>query len=269
MTEGRDYVMETRFADGDYDRFPELARELQQTKVSIIIPNTVAAVRAAQQLSPPIPVVMPAINDPVGLGLIASLAHPGGHTTGIGSLNEDATPKLLEFFGVLLPHASALAALYNPLNPADPVMLQLLRSESAARGISLTELALKTTADLESVFSVLTAHRPDALQIVPDGFIASHAEQIVTFGLSQHLPTFSTNTDLTQEGVLLAYGPSLSELHRRAADYVKRILSGANPGDLPVEQATRIGLVVNLKTAKALGLAVPATVLAQADEVIE
>ena len=143
MTAGRDYVLETRFAEGDYDRFPQLARELQQAHVSIIIPSTIAAVRAAQQLSPPVPVVMPAINDPVGTGLVASLAHPGGHTTGVATLIEDVTPKLLEFLGVLVPRATMLAAIYNPANPSNLAFLQRLRSESGAHGISLSEFALR------------------------------------------------------------------------------------------------------------------------------
>jgi putative ABC transport system substrate-binding protein len=262
MTAGRDYVLETRFAEGDYDRFPQLARELQQAQVSIIIPSTIAAVRAAQQLSPPIPVVMPAINDPVGTGLVASLAHPGGHTTGVATLIEDVTPKLLEFLGVLVPRATMMAAIYNPANPSNLAFLERLRSESGAHGISLSEFALKTSDDLETLFAALTAQRPDALQIVADSFVGA-------FALAQGVPSFASAADLVYEGALLGYGPSVSELHRRAAYYVKRILGGASPGDLPVEQPTRIVLVINLKTAKALGLAVPANLLAQADEVIE
>jgi hypothetical protein len=135
MIEGRDYLLETRYAEGDYERFPALARELQQAKVRIILPSTIAAVRAAQQLSPPIPVVMPAINDPVGTGLIASLAHPGGLTTGTATLNQDVTPKLLEFLQVVVPRAATLATLYNPANPSNLNFLPVLRSQCDARGI--------------------------------------------------------------------------------------------------------------------------------------
>ncbi|HVM79691.1 MAG TPA: ABC transporter substrate-binding protein [Stellaceae bacterium] len=269
MTAGRDYMLETRFAEGAYDRFPELARGLQQAKVSIILPSTIAAVRAAQQLGSPIPVVMPGINDPVGTGLIASLARPGGHTTGIATLIEDTTPKLLEFIGVLVPRANMMAVLYNPANPSNLPLLRRLRSETSARGISLSEFALKTPADLESIFASLTAHRPDALQIIPDAFVADQSDRIAMFALSQSLPTFGPATDFAQLDFLLSYGPSFRELHRRAAYYVKRIFDGTNLGDLPVEQATRIGLVINLKTANALGLTMPASLLAQAEEVVE
>jgi len=188
---------------------------------------------------------------------------------GSSTLLEDTTPKLVEFLGALVPHASLLDALYNPANPSNLPLLQRLRSETSVRGISLSEFTLKAPADLEGIFAALTAHRPDALQIIPDSFITDQADRIAAFALSHHLPTIAPAVDLAQLGFLLSYGPSLRELHRRAAYYVKRIFGGTNPGDLPVEQATRIGLVVNLKTANALGLIVPAMLLAQADEVIE
>ena len=268
MTAVRDYVLEARFAEGDYDRFPALARDLQQANVSIIVPSTIAAVRAAQQLSPPIPVVMPAINDPVGTGLIASLARPGGHTTGMATLHEDVTPKLLEFLGLLVPRATALAALYNPANPSNVAFLQRLRSEGADRGISLSEFAFKPSP-MGGTFSALMARQPDALQILADSALLEYANRIAALALTQHLPTLCSVADIAEDGVLLAYGSSHSELHRRSAYYVKRILNGAIPSDLPVEQATRISLSINLATAKALSLDVPAQLLARADEVIE
>jgi putative ABC transport system substrate-binding protein len=270
MTAVRDYVLEARFAEGDYDRFPALARDLQQANVSIIVPSTIAAVRAAQQLSPPIPVVMPAINDPVGTGLIASLARSGGHTTGMATLHEDVTPKLLEFLGLLVPRATALAALYNPANPSNVAFLQRLRSEGADRGISLSEFAFKPSLEWEGTFSALMARQPDALQILADSALLEYANRIAALALTQHLPTLCSVADIAEDGVLLAYGSSHSELHRRSAYYVKRILNGAIPSDLlPVEQATRISLSINLATAKALSLDVPAQLLARADEVIE
>jgi putative ABC transport system substrate-binding protein len=270
MIEERDYLLEARFAEGDYERFPELARELQRAKVRIIIPSTIAAVRAAQQLSPPIPVVMPAINDPVGTGLIASLAHPGGVTTGMATLNEDVTPKILEFLRVLLPQATTLAALYNPANPSNLNFLHGLRSECDTHGFSLIELACKSSADWGSTLSTLVvARHPDALHLVADAFVYDQADRIAAFAIEQRLPILATGVEAAYGGALLAYGPAIAELHRRSAYYVKRILEGANPADLPVEQATRIGLVINLKTATALGMDVPAQLLARADDVIE
>jgi putative tryptophan/tyrosine transport system substrate-binding protein len=270
MIEGRDYLLETRFV-GDYERFPTLARELQQAKVRIIIASTIAAVRAAQQLSPPIPVVMAAINDPVGTGLVASLAHPGGLTTGTATLNEDVTPKLLEFLGVLFPRAITLAALYNPANPSSVSFLPSLRRESSVRGISLIELAFASSADLGSTLSTLVAARHlDALQLLADSFVFDQADRIAALALAQRLPTLASAAEIAYAGALLAYGLSVKELYRRSAYYVKRILDeGANPADLPVEQPTRVGLVINLKTAKALGVDVPEQLLARADEVIE
>jgi putative ABC transport system substrate-binding protein len=271
MIEGRDYLLETRFA-GDYERFPALARELHQAKVRIIIASTIAAVRAAQQLSPPIPVVMAAINDPVGTGLIASLAHPGGLTTGTATLNEDVTPKLLEFLGVLVPRATTLAALYNPANPSNvKLFLPSLRRESSARGIFLIELAFESSADLGSTLSTLVAARHlDALQLLADSFVFDQADRIAALALAQRLPTLASAVEIAYAGALLAYGLSVAELYRRSAYYVKRILhEGANPADLPVEQPTRVGLVINLKTAKALGVDVPGQLLARADDVIE
>ncbi|WP_298884401.1 ABC transporter substrate-binding protein [uncultured Bradyrhizobium sp.] len=269
MTEGRDYLLETRFADS-YDHFPALARELQQAKVRIIIPSTIAAVRAAQQLSPPIPVVMAAINDPVGTGLIASLAHPGGLTTGTATLNQDVTPKLLEFLGAIVPRATTLAALYNPANPSSVSFLPSLRREADIRGVSLVELAFKSVADFASTLPTLVVtRRPDALQLVADSFVLDQADRIAALASAQRLPTLASVAEVAYGGALLAYGLSVTEVFHRSAYYVKRILDGANPADLPVEQPTRIGLVINLKTAKALGITILPTVLARADEVIE
>lgn len=267
---GRDYVLETRFADGDYGRFPTLARELQQANVSIIIPTTIAAVRAAQQLSPPIPVVMPAINDPVGTGLIASLAYPGGITTGVATLNEDVTPKILEFLRALLPRAATLAGVYNPANPSNLNFLPGLRSQCDARGIALIDVAIKSSAEWGSTLSTLLAERrPDALHLVADAFVYDQADHIAALALRHRLPTFGTGVEAAYAGALLAYGPTIADLNRRSAYFVKRVLGGAKPADLPVEQATRIGLVINLKSAKALGVDVPGELLARADDVIE
>jgi putative ABC transport system substrate-binding protein len=270
MVDGRDYVLETRFAEGDYGRFLALARELQQAKVRIIIPTTIAAVRAAQQLSPPIPIVMPAINDPVGTGLIASLARPGGQTTGVATLNEDVTPKLLEWLRLLAPDAARLGALYNPANPSNLNVLPVLHAECDARRIVVVEHAFKPSTDWESTLSSFVAEQhPDALLLVPDAFIYDQSDRIAALAIERRLPTLATGLEAAYGGALLAYGPSIAELNRRSAYYVKRLLEGANPADLPVEQATRIGLVVNLKTAKALDLDVPGQLLARADDVIE
>jgi putative ABC transport system substrate-binding protein len=270
LIEGRDYLLEKRFADGDYERFPALARELQLANARIIIPSTIAAVRAAQQLSPPLPIVMPGINDPVRTGLIGSLAHPGGLTTGFATLNEDVTPKILEFLGVLAPHAKTLGVLYNPANPSNLNFLNRLRDESNARGISLIEVAFKSTTELESTLpSLMTARRLDALQLLADSFILDQADRICALALGQRLTTLGSTAEFAYLGALSGYGISVADLFRRSAPYVKRILEGSSPADLPVEQPTRLRLVINIKTAKALSVDVPEQLLALADDVIE
>jgi ABC transporter substrate binding protein len=180
-------------------------------------------------------------------------------------------PKLLEFLGVLFPRAITLAALYNPANPSSVNFLPSLRRESSVRGISLIELAFASSADLGSTLSTLVAARHlDALQLLADSFVFDQADRIAALALAQRLPTLASAAEIAYAGALLAYGLSVKELYRRSAYYVKRILDeGANPADLPVEQPTRVGLVINLKTAKALGVDVPEQLLARADEVIE
>ena len=269
LIDGRDYVLEARFAAGNYERFPELARELAQARVSVILTNTIASVRAAQGLSPPLPIVMIAINDPVGTGLVASLARPGGHTTGMATLNEDLTPKLLEFERAILPKAKVIAALFNPANPTNLTFLEDLRSRAGAMGITVQPAELKSPDMLDAVFSSLAARHPDALQVLADSGIGDLSDRIAGLALSHRLPGFSTVPTLTEYGFLLGYGQSRTKLFNRLAYFVKRILEGANPGDLPVEQPTHVELWINLKTAKTLGLDIPVQLQQVADHVIE
>ena len=269
LVEGRDYVLETRFAAGEYARFPELARELAQAGAILIMANTIASVRAAQDLVPPLPVVMLPINDPVGTGLVASLARPGGHTTGIATLNEDLTPKLLEYLGAVLPKARVLAALFNPGNPSNLRFLDDLRLRAGERAMTVLPVELKSPQGLDAAFSVIAAHRPDALQVLGDSGNVDLSDRIAALALAQRLPSFSSLTTYAEYGGLLAYGASSRKSFVRAGYYVKRILDGANPGDLPVEQPTLIELWINLKTAKALGVVIPTNLQQLADQVIE
>jgi ABC-type uncharacterized transport system substrate-binding protein len=269
LIEGRDYIFEPRFSGGRYERFPEMARELAQTGASVILANTIASVRAAQSLVPPVPVVMMSINDPIGTGLIASLARPGGHTTGVASLNEDLTPKLLEFQRMILPKAISIAALYNPTNPTNQAFLKDLSQRASALGMSVAAIEVRSRDELEAAFAALSAHSPDLLQIVSDSGLLDLSDRIAALALMNRLPTFSTSPEFTRFGGLLAYGAPREKLYLRSTWYVKRILEGANPGDLPVEQPSKIELWINLKTAKALDLPMPASLLGIADEVIE
>jgi putative ABC transport system substrate-binding protein len=269
LIEGRDYIFEARFSGGRYERFPELARELAQAGVSVILVNTIASVRAAQNLVPPMAVVMMSINDPIGTGLIASLARPGGHTTGVATLAEDLTPKLIEFQRAILPNATSIAAIYNPANPTNLAFLKDLRERAGALGMSVGAIEVRSRDELEAAFAALPAHRPNVLQVISDSGLLDFSDRIAALALMNRLPTFSTSPDFTRFGGLIAYGASREQLYLRAAYFVKRILDGANPGDLPVEQPSRIELWINLRTAKALNLTVPASLLAIADEVIE
>jgi putative tryptophan/tyrosine transport system substrate-binding protein len=269
LIEGRDYVLETRFAAGEYDHFPDLARELAQARVSIIVTNTIASVRAAQKLSPPLPIVMVPINDPVGVGLVTSLARPGGNTTGIASLNEDLTPKLLEYQRMILPKARVLAALFNPSNPSNLRFLNDLGPRAGGMGMTILPIELKSPQGLDAAFSVIAAHRPDVLQVLADSGNIDFSDRISALALAQKLPSFSSISTYAEHGGLLSYGANAKKFYLRAGYYVKKILDGANPGDLPVEQPTQIELWINLKTAKVLDLDIPMNLRQLADQLIE
>jgi ABC-type uncharacterized transport system substrate-binding protein len=269
LIEDQDYVVDARFANGNYEQFPELARELAQAGARVILVNTIASVRAAQNLNPPVAVVMLAINDPVGSGLVASLARPGGYTTGTASLMEDLTPKLIEFQREVLPKATTIAALFNPANPTNPRFLANLQTAASPMGMQVLPVALNSPDELDSVFSTLMAQHPDALQVVADSGTLDLMDRIAALALAHRLPSFSTLSGYARFGGLLAYGIDGRKVVVRTSFFIKRILAGAKPGDLPVEQPTKIELVINLKTAKALGLSIPPTLLSRADDVIE
>jgi ABC-type uncharacterized transport system substrate-binding protein len=269
LIEGRDYTIEGRFAAGHYERFPDLAQELAASNVSVILTNTIASVRAAQRLTPPVPIVMVPINDPVGAGLVASLARPGGHTTGMASLNEDVTPKLLEYQRAILPKATALIALFNPANPSNPKFVDELKVRAQTMGMSVRSVAIPSPDALDAAFATIAEHRPDALQLIADSGTADLSDRIAALALANQLPSFASSPIYAECGGLLAYGPSTHRFYARAGYYVKRILEGANPGELPVEQPTVIELWINLKTAKTLGIDVPMSLQQLADHVIE
>jgi putative ABC transport system substrate-binding protein len=270
LIEGQDYVLDVRWAEGEYDRFPELVQELLvNQKPTVIIVHTIAAARAAQSATSTIPIVMASMNDPVGSGLVTSLARPGGNTTGLATLNQDLTPKLLEILHVVLPKASAIAVLFNPANPSNRVYLESTRAASAPMGIAVQAFELKTPAALNSVFDTLATKTFDALLVFPDAALSDLSDRIAALALQDRIPVLSTNSDTTAAGGLVSYGVSRRENFRRSAYFIRRILDGAKPADLPVEQPTRILLSINLKTAKELGLTIPQTLLSTADEVIE
>ena len=269
LIQGRDFVFEQRFTAGDDERFPEFARDLARLQARMILANTPAGGRAVQRLNPPIPVVMVIMNDPVGAGLVASLAHSGNHTTGTASLHEDVTPKLLEFLREIVPNARVLGVLFNPLNATNPIILENLRVKADSVGVKVLPIAFKPRDDLDALFAVLGAQHLDALQIIADPGIVDLKHRITALAAAHRLPLFSSSVLIVEAGGLVSYGASVNKILRRTGYYVKKILEGANPADLPIEQPTGLELIINLKTAKMLGIEIPATLLARADQVIE
>jgi putative ABC transport system substrate-binding protein len=267
LAEGRDYVLDVRWAEGAYERFPALAREVVARGARVILATTIAAVRAAQRATTSIPIVMTTINDPVGAGLIASLARPGGNTTGIANLTEDVTPKVLDIVQGVIPTASAVAILSNPANPSNRTMLDRIRQGSGSR-IAVRSFEFRA-GSLGRTFEEIARQKPDALLVINDAAIIDEREQIALLALQHRIPAFSSIPELTDAGGLAGYGPPRRELYRRSASYVRRILDGVKPADLPVEQPTRVEFSINLKTARRLGISIADNVLGQADRTIE
>ena len=269
LAEGKDFVLVARWAEGHYERFSAFARELTDKGARVIVVTTIAGARAAQQTTSVIPIVMASMNDPVGNGLVASLARPGGNTTGMASLSQDLTPKLVEFLRAVLPNATNAAVLYNPANASNTAYFENVRVHAVPRGIMVQGFALSTPDKLEPTFVAIAEKRPDVLLVIPDAATLDLGARLAALSLQHRIPIISTDSDLTSVGGLVSYGISRRENYRRSAYFVKRILDGVNPGDLPIEQPTRVLLSVNLKTAKALGLTLPPSLLSTADEAIE
>ncbi|HEV8096582.1 MAG TPA: ABC transporter substrate-binding protein [Burkholderiales bacterium] len=269
LSEGKNFVIEQRFGEGRYERFPDLVKELLEHKPAVIMAVTIASVRAAQKATQTIPIVFVSTNDPVGSGLVKSLSRPGGNTTGLSNQNEDLVPKYVELLRETLPRVSRLAILMNPDNPSNPKMAERVRDFSTGFGISVMVFSAVSPQRLGAAFGQMAGYRPDALLVVPDFVFFDQRERIGAFALSQGVPVFAQQSEMVASGSLMSYGTERRELYRRAATYVKKILDGAKPADLPVEQPIRFELIVNLKTAKALGIRIPQPVLLRADQVIE
>jgi putative ABC transport system substrate-binding protein len=267
LAEGRDYVLDVRWAEGDYTRFASLAFELLERKSSVIIVTTIAAARAAQQVAPATPIVMTGLIDPVGVGLIASLARPGNNTTGISNMIQDMSAKGLELIREVVPTGKTIAVLFNPNNPGSRLILEDVRSEAARLGMTIQPIEFKGSAALDAALE--TAAGRDALLVVADSTLLDLRERIAGLALRNRLPTFSSIPEFTDGGVLVGYGPSRRDSYRRAATYVKKVLEGVKPSDIPVEQPTLVELSINMQTARALGLVIPNALVARAQRVIE
>lgn len=250
-------------------RFPSFARELAQNNPRVILVTTIAAARAAQGLTPPIPIVMTGLIDPVGAGLVKSLARPGGHTTGLSRMVQDITTKSLELLHEVIPKALVIAALFNPANPTSRPMLAEAQTYASASGLVLRAVEFKSPGELDATFASLMEGRPDALLIISDATLIDLRDRIAALALRGRLPLSSCIPEMTDAGALIGYGPPRREFYRRSAIYVKKILSGLKPADLPIEQPTLIEMSINLKTARTLGISIPNLVLARADRVIK
>jgi putative tryptophan/tyrosine transport system substrate-binding protein len=265
--EGRTVAIEYRWAEGRSERFAEIAAEFVRLKVDVIVTWGTASVVAAMQVTSVIPIVFASAGDPVGTGLVASLARPGGNVTGLSNQAADVAGKRLELLREVVP-GLRLAILANIGSPIG--VLQMREAQAAARtlGLEFAALEIRRAQDIAPAFEALKG-RANALYVVSEPLVSTHRVRINTLALAARLPTMHDYREYVEAGGLMSYGPNFRDLFRRSADYVDKILRGTKPGDIPVEQPTKFDLVVNITTAKALGLAMPDKVLATADEVIE
>jgi putative ABC transport system substrate-binding protein len=267
--EGRNVVIEYRWAEGQNDRLPAMAGDLARRKVRVIAANTFAAL-ASKAATMTIPIVFVTAGDPIGLGLVTSLSRSGGNITGVTTLNSEVGPKRLQLLHELIPTANSIALLVNPTNPrlAEPLSRDL---QAAARtlGLQLHVLQASTERDFDTIFAALRQLRVDALVIGDDGFFTSRRQQLAALALHYTVATIYENRDFAAAGGLASYGGDFADAYRQLGVYTGRILGGNKTTDLPVQQSTKIELIINLKTAKVLDLTIPETLLATADEVIQ
>jgi len=267
--EGGNVRFEHRYAQARNDLFPELADDLVGRKVDVILTWGTEAALAAKRATTTIPIVMGAIGDPIGSGVVSSLAHPAANITGFSSLAAELEAKRLELLNEVAPGLSRVAILINPTNRYMPLALQSVQRGAEALHLSLMRYEVHDITTLDGAFEKLTQDRPDALMVLADPFLLSHRSRIAQFTIENRLPSAYTYREHIEAGGLIAYTPNYHDLFRRAAIYVDKILKGTKPGELPIEQPTKFDLVINLKTAKALGISVPLTLQASANEVIE
>ena len=267
-TEGRDGVIEWRSANGDYSRAPELVADLIKRKVDVIVVESTIAAQAVKHATSTIPVVMAVVADPVGSGLAASLAHPGGNVTGLSAMTTDLTARRLQLLKEVMPRLTKVAVLSNPDAPYSPRVIEELKAAAPTLSLELSFEAARMPTQLAPAFSAFTRAHTQAVYVIADAFLSVHRTTLIELSFKARLPVMSSNNDLTEAGGLLFYGPNFRELYRRSARYVDKILKGAKPGDLPIEQPSKFELVVNMKTAKALGIKIPESILLRADEVI-
>jgi putative tryptophan/tyrosine transport system substrate-binding protein len=267
--EGGNIVLEPRWADGHHDRLPALIAELVALKVDVIVAAATPASRAAKAATSTIPIVIVAVGEPVRAGLVASLARPGGNVTGLSLLTPELSGKRLELLKTALGTVSRVALLMNPQNAVSAVFLEETQAAASQLGIAVRALEARNAGEIERAFQAAKAERADALIVFDDPVLWSHRGPIVALAAALQIPAMYGYRDFVGEGGLMSYGPDRPDHYRRTAGYVDKILKGTSPGDLPIEQPTKFELVINAKAARALGMDIPPTLLARADEVIE
>ncbi len=266
---GQNITIECRWADGKNERLPGFAAELVNLKLDVIVTHGVVATRAVKQATTTIPIVIAAADDPLAAGLVPSLARPGGNITGLSLMTPDLTEKRLQLLKEILPGRTRVAVLWNSGNPVSE--RELRKAEAAARslGLQLQSLGVSDPRELASAFSSMKTERAGALFVLPDATFFGQRNEIVDLAATKRLPLVTDLREFADAGALMTYGPNGLDPHRRAATYVDKILKGANAGDLPIEQPTKFDLVINLKTARTLGVTIPASLLMRADHIIE
>ena len=267
--EGKDFVVEWRSAAGQYERLADLAAELARLKVDVIVTGSAAAVRPAQQATTTIPIVMAYSTDPVGNGFVASLARPGGNTTGLAGSSDNSAPKQLELLTTVMPRLSRVAILTNPHNPNSAAVIKSAQSAAEKVGLVVVPVEARSLEEIEDAFAAIAKQSIAAVVVGLDAEFFVHRQQLARLALDNRLASMFPVRDYAAAGGLMSYGESLQDFYHRAASFVDKIFKGAKPSDLPIEQPTRFKLVINRKTADALGLTIPPQLYIFADEVIE
>jgi putative ABC transport system substrate-binding protein len=267
--EGRNIVIEYRWAEGNYARFPALVADLLALNLEVLVTAGTPASLAIKKATTSVPVVMIAVGDPVGTGLVPTLARPGGNLTGLSSIAPDLEGKRMELLREILPNLSQVGLFTNSVNPFHTLSVAQARAAAQALGIKLQLLDVRASEDLDAAFAAILKERPGALLILADRVFLHNRARMMDFATQQRLPNVNAYRELVEAGGLMSFGPSYEDMHRRAAIYVDKILKGAKPAELPIEQPTKFTLILNLKAAKAIGVDVPPILLARADEVID
>jgi putative ABC transport system substrate-binding protein len=268
--EGKNIQVEVRWGEGKLERLPALAAELVQLKVDVIVAASSPSVVAASQATRTIPIVMPVSSDPVGDGLVASLAHPGGNITGLSMMSPELGEKRIQLLKEMFPKVShAMVVLWNPDYVGMRARFEQARVAAPAVGLTVRSVEVRDTRELDAAFEAIIREHPEALLLLVDPFTTSQRSRIVAFAAEQRLPAIYETSNFVDVGGLISYGPNISDQYRRAATYVDKILRGAKPADLPIEQPTKFELVINMRAAKALGIKIPESILLRADKVVE